>query len=632
METNASPTTHRCPDSLADAGSDILLCYQCSTVLSTTNAMSNAIQLIHSRSACSCSARHSQPPPQTGPGLHPNTELSLAEKNNITNSLSDLQHLLDRHNYELARLTDVISFLSISQQALARRMEDVRALYAPINSLPDEILAEILRVHFLDQMEQVRYRSYGRIRIPLDFLRVCKRWRAVALSNPSIWTDLTAFGDIHVSQEDTTFVRNLVQMFLLRSRCARLHVKLGLSTCHARTKSSSRVVAPLLLEQCTRWGMADVDIDLNAGENPPGDGRHEDIRMEELHGEFPLLKSIALGGTFASHSQRWRWGDLDHSSPPPTPAVSLRNASLLSHLTLNLRDSLSPSEMVRALDLPWQQIRTLKCNYSFDNLESLLRLCTNVEEVEVDAVFRANAFRRALQLTDASTSSLRDSIDVSYTCGFLRQMSLKVSLPSCAGVRGLLKHLQAPGLASLDLTFVPSSTDSIGNSSTTPISTLLSEDLVAFLTRCGRTNLLSCLAFHHFPRFNSCAETLILLFQNTPRLEKLEVEFQPPIHQDYLVDVDNCELDELEQDQSSCSLVHLFKELRGPSLLPALIELKLSYFDTMTEYSEDSRHLEMEALLDMLRTRKEGQIDGYDLGIAKLKKVCLDGNIVSQAP
>ncbi|KAJ3880495.1 hypothetical protein F5051DRAFT_303633, partial [Lentinula edodes] len=92
---------------------------------------------------------------------------------------------------ELARLRDVITFLSTSQEALARRMEDVKSLVAPINALPDEILAEILRMHFVAQMEEIRYRSYGRIRIPLGFTRVCRRWRAVALESPRIWADVT---------------------------------------------------------------------------------------------------------------------------------------------------------------------------------------------------------------------------------------------------------------------------------------------------------------------------------------------------------------------------------------------------------------------------------------------------------
>ncbi|KIK61577.1 hypothetical protein GYMLUDRAFT_565955 [Collybiopsis luxurians FD-317 M1] len=408
-------------------GSDILLCYQCDTRLSTTNAMSTAMQLIHDRFACSCPTFPFES--QSASKLYPNTELSPTEKVHISNSLSDLQHLLDRHNFELARLRDVISFLSISQEALARRMEDVRALYAPINSLPDEILAEILRMHFLEQMEEVRYRSYGRIRIPLGFTRVCKRWHEVALSSPSIWSDVTAFGDIHFSSEDSTFVRNLTRMFLSRSRCAPLGVKLVLSTSQVPTKSSSRVVAPLLLAQSTRWGRADLDIDLEGVDNPPG-GLLQDSNdgpiAQGLHGEFPLLKSLALGGKFASLSQRWRWGDLselDPSMPLPKPVISLGNASLLSHLTLNLRDSLSPTEMVRAIDLPWHQIRTLKCNYSFGNLESLLRLCTNVEEVEVNAVFRASGFRSISGQPTNTDNPISE--DLTYTCASLKRMSLK---------------------------------------------------------------------------------------------------------------------------------------------------------------------------------------------------------------
>ncbi|KAJ4001601.1 hypothetical protein F5050DRAFT_1708151 [Lentinula boryana] len=365
--------------------------------------MSTAMQLMHSHSSCSCI---SQPNLQMSSEFYPNVELSPADKAHVSHSLSDLQHLLDRHNFELARLRDVITFLSTSQEALARRMEDVKSLVAPINALPDEILAEILRMHFLTQMEEIRYRSYGRIRIPLGFTRVCKRWRGVALDSPRIWADVTAFGDMHVPANEglseAIFVRDLMNMFLSRSRHASLKVKLGLSTSRLGTKSSSRVVAPLLLAQSTRWGEADVDVDLEGDDLIPDvlhDGHNGGVGyiVPGLHGAFPLLKRLALGGKFASSSQRWRWQEFPDAIHTPPPAISVQNASLLTHLTLNLRAPLTSAEMARAIDVPWHQIRTLKCNYSFGNLESLLRLCINVHEVEVNAVFRSTSSYKSVE-------------------------------------------------------------------------------------------------------------------------------------------------------------------------------------------------------------------------------------------
>lgn len=614
-------------------GNDILLCYQCDARVSTKNAMSTAMQLIHHRSACSCVSQLSDV--QFSSEFYPNVELSPAEKAHVSHSLSDLQHLLDRHNFELARLRDVITFLSTSQEALARRMEDVKSLVAPINALPDEILAEILRMHFVAQMEEIRYRSYGRIRIPLGFTRVCKRWRAVALESPRIWADVTAFGDMHVpanrGTDEPIFVRDLMKMFLLRSQHASLKVKLGLATSHVRTKSSSRIVAPLLLSQSTRWGEADVDVDLEGDDMIPNVLQNDgdvDFIVPGLHGSFPLLKHLALGGKFASTSQRWRWGEAPGAIFRPPPAVCLQNASSLTHLTLNLRASLSPTEMAKAIDIPWHQIRTLRCNYSFGNLESLLRLCTDVQEVEVNAVFRANYFSSNNQFHHSSF----DSQDDPYICESLKRMSLNVALPSCTGVKGLLHHLRAPRLTSLDLTFIPSSSDSfppsVIGSSPTSISTFLSDDLVSFFSRSRGHDQLTHLALRNVPKFDSCAETLITLFRNTPELQELRLEFQKtsdnPLDESDLIDYG---------DQDSCSLVNLFNELRSTPLLPTLTYMKIEHLSE-AEFSSglySGRNLETEALFDMLETRREGLAIGPSScsTVARLKEMHLGEELVS---
>ncbi|KAE9397502.1 hypothetical protein BT96DRAFT_752108, partial [Gymnopus androsaceus JB14] len=121
------------------------------------------------------------------PNTVPTSKFLPQRKQSSSIPSPDLQVLLARHEFELERLRDVISLLSTSHEALARRMEDVKSLVAPINSLPDEIIGEIFRMYFSEQMDGFRYRSYGRIKIPLEFTQVCKRWREVALATPRIW-------------------------------------------------------------------------------------------------------------------------------------------------------------------------------------------------------------------------------------------------------------------------------------------------------------------------------------------------------------------------------------------------------------------------------------------------------------
>ncbi|KAJ3844607.1 hypothetical protein F5878DRAFT_86310 [Lentinula raphanica] len=619
-------------------GSDILLCYQCDAKVSTTNAMSTAMQLMHDHSSCSCISHF--PDSSTTAKLYPNLELSPADKAHVSHSLSDLQHLFDRHNFELARLRDVITFLSTSQEALARRMEDVRSLVAPINALPDEVLAEILRMHFSTQMEEIKYRSYGRIRIPLGFTRVCKRWRGVALETPSIWADVTAFGDMHVPANgelnEAIFVRDLMKMFLARSKHASLKVKLGLSTSQVATKSSSRIVAPLLLAQSTRWGEAEIDVDLEGDDLNEHEG-DMGYTITRLNGSFPLMKRLAIGGKFASSSQRWRWQDLPDANHSPPPAIVLRNAPLLTHLTLNLRASLSPAEMARAIDIPWHQIRTLKCNYSFGNLESLLRLCTNVEEVEVSAIFRAKPFHNVHQAHEPNPMDIGTQEEDTYTCKSLKRMSLNVALPSCTGVKGLLRHLRAPRLTYLDLTFIPSSSDSFLPHATlfppTSISTFLSDDLVSFFSRSHGPCQLTDLVLRDIPKFQSCAETLVTLFGNLPELRKLQLGFRKTSSNSDKFGLDDFDLDDVDMEQDSCSLVNFFNELRSTPILPALKSFKIENLADAKSSSamNNHRNLETEALFDMLETRREAVAIGLSSSsiVTQLEVMQLDEELVS---
>ncbi|KAJ3709428.1 hypothetical protein C8R42DRAFT_649386 [Lentinula raphanica] len=592
-------------------GSDILLCYQCDAKVSTTNAMSTAMQLMHDHSSCSCISHF--PDSSTTAKLYPNLELSPADKAHVSHSLSDLQHLFDRHNFELARLRDVITFLSTSQEALARRMEDVRN--------PSDAF---LNANGGDQIQVIR-----RIRIPLGFTRVCKRWRGVALETPSIWADVTAFGDMHVPANgelsEAIFVRDLMKMFLARSKHASLKVKLGLSTSQVATKSSSRIVAPLLLTQSTRWGEAEIDVDLEGDDLNEHEG-DMGYTITRLNGSFPLMKRLAIGGKFASSSQRWRWQDLpdaNHSSPPP--AIALRNAPLLTHLTLNLRASLSPAEMARAIDIPWHQIRTLKCNYSFGNLESLLRLCTNVEEVEVSAIFRAKPFHNVHQAHQPNPMDIGTQEEDTYTCESLKR------------VKGLLRHLRAPRLTYLDLTFIPSSSDSFLPHATlfppTSISTFLSDDLVSFFSRSHGPCQLTDLVLRDIPKFQSCAETLVTLFGNLPELRKLQLGFRKTSSNSDKFGLDDFDLDDVDMEQDSCSLVNFFNELRSTPILPALKSFKIENLADAKSSSamNNHRNLETEALFDMLETRREGVAIGLSSSsiVTQLEVMQLDEELVS---
>lgn len=101
--------------------------------------------------------------------------------------LESINRRYSRLKMELGFIKRKASQLTKQQSTIKKAISTRRSRLAPIHRIPSELLAEIFTwVPLLKDTPNNRYIN----RDQLFVLRVCKRWREVALSTPKLWAQL----------------------------------------------------------------------------------------------------------------------------------------------------------------------------------------------------------------------------------------------------------------------------------------------------------------------------------------------------------------------------------------------------------------------------------------------------------
>ncbi|KAJ7463667.1 hypothetical protein FB451DRAFT_1493179 [Mycena latifolia] len=178
----------------------------------------------------------------------------------LESNAGELRSVLSEARIHLAHLERRISEGSFffGTRRLARERDELQArvsLYAnilsPLRRMPPELLAEIFAFAVLSDPGG----THAAPRMKWDLGQVCRRWRAVCVSLPRLWTDI----DIHFCAEHgsaATYPASVLQLQLERSAWLPLRVTFDCDT-------SGRVKVPhlehqvrllrLLVEHCARW-------------------------------------------------------------------------------------------------------------------------------------------------------------------------------------------------------------------------------------------------------------------------------------------------------------------------------------------------------------------------------------------
>ncbi|KJA17716.1 hypothetical protein HYPSUDRAFT_170151 [Hypholoma sublateritium FD-334 SS-4] len=261
---------------------------------------------------------------------------------NIRGFCSDVKTL----NHELAKLHSRIRCIEAQRADLELAISYQRALLSPIRTLPQEILVEILT-----------FCSHGRVDVCSprseiwQFDKVCKRWRDVIRSTPTIWSSI----DIYLGS--LTPYRGAVPLSTVRhliGRCMEYSRDTSLSIRFVEIGSPGHFhhVFGLLSQSSHRW--KDMSFALSMLSEAPS-----------LEHGLPRLRTLGLSGAYNGEK----------------PFDSFQHAQQLTELRL-----FSILKPFHTLIIPWYQLRYFQavfCDFRtgefmelLAHLPSLVSLCS----------------------------------------------------------------------------------------------------------------------------------------------------------------------------------------------------------------------------------------------------------------
>ncbi|KAJ7073826.1 hypothetical protein C8F01DRAFT_1098478 [Mycena amicta] len=203
----------------------------------------------------------------------------------------------------------------------------------PVLTLPAEITAEIFCAYLppYPSCPQI-----DRPESPIHLTRVCRQWRNIAHSTPTLWRAVYVNDP---SRDAHKLAVGVLAAFLERSGTFPLSIHLG---CNPMTSDPALVVQAILPYR-QRWQYLKLDVD--------------DEVLACIAGPMPLLAGLALEGVMGS----------------PAPVFALTDAPNLRALSLWAVDCAQPSSA------PWRQLTAVSLTgYSPSQCAAMLQHATNI--------------------------------------------------------------------------------------------------------------------------------------------------------------------------------------------------------------------------------------------------------------
>ncbi|KAJ7479756.1 hypothetical protein FB451DRAFT_1239749 [Mycena latifolia] len=210
-----------------------------------------------------------------------------------------------------------------------------------IQRLPNEITAEIF-TQFLPPYPE-RSPLVGPLS-PSFLCRICRHWRDVAVSTPSLWCALSLYlEDDYVERYEQEL--HLLETWLERSGNCPLSIALEITV----DESMNRFIESTV-RHSARWQHMTLLL--------------PNCDLYLVKGDMPRLRSLTFGPN----------QELYDSEPIPEPAILFDQAPNL--VAVELRSFFNPFSIV----LPWSQITTLSGSLLDSEVAQILRHAANVQE------------------------------------------------------------------------------------------------------------------------------------------------------------------------------------------------------------------------------------------------------------
>ncbi|KAF7345144.1 F-box domain-containing protein [Mycena sanguinolenta] len=148
---------------------------------------------------------------------------------------------------EICRLKDRLEELEKERIALSVYHAQNRRVLSPLRRLPPEILGEI----FSWTLPSIHHPAFSTTSCPWGLTYICRTWRAVALSDPSLWSVI----QIDFSAEEQ-YPRELVGLQMERAQSLEIHF-VG---CETVDSTPQIATFTLLSEHSSRWEVLSIQL------------------------------------------------------------------------------------------------------------------------------------------------------------------------------------------------------------------------------------------------------------------------------------------------------------------------------------------------------------------------------------
>jgi hypothetical protein len=254
-----------------------------------------------------------------------------------------LVQIVEEGERELKRLQSISEFITTQTIELDACMLRVKLLLTPISTLPFETLIKIFR-EFIEDAGGVLLTGCDRLSIPPNVLgSVCKLWREITVSTPSLWTEL------YVNLE-TGIIPAKLDMILSRSQNSLLNLKIISDWKGYESRNDDALES--LARECGRWRRLSLLNPWNILCSSSFPSFSEELpNLEHLEVSYPIPESFG-----------------------PLPLDMFQHATKLR--------SLKVAEMGPHLTLPWSQLTSIECIISTDIQENM-SLCKDASILSI---------------------------------------------------------------------------------------------------------------------------------------------------------------------------------------------------------------------------------------------------------
>ncbi|KAJ6463570.1 hypothetical protein C8R45DRAFT_1177472 [Mycena sanguinolenta] len=197
----------------------------------------------------------------------------------VNSVVAETEKCLARIDDQIARLRSRLAQLEAQRVSLSKHLERNKSILSPLRCLPPEILVEIFSWTLPSIVSVRRCGSFDVTHPPWTLGHISSRWRAVALTSPSLWS-LIAVNYTGTADDRPAIPQSMLETQLERARTLKVHFY---ASENFTTMGHQQRMFEFLAAHSTRWEELSISLTANM------------VRLlTRLQGQLPALRRLWL--------------------------------------------------------------------------------------------------------------------------------------------------------------------------------------------------------------------------------------------------------------------------------------------------------------------------------------------------